>query len=425
MRLKSYCAGTVEAAIALAARELGENAMLVYSREASPEARYLGRYEVVFGLPEEPGTMQQEPAVTPPLPKNAPANPKLESAKPAQPLPFPGTAVDPIRDEMQALREQLEKLAAKMNQSVAPAVIRPAVTERLPVGGRSEFAKRFEAALCAADFPPSLVSEILWGIAETGDGLNLESQLAALHKVLARTVGTDSQLGNGEECHVVAIVGPPGVGKTTALVQLAARYGVAGRRPAQLINFDNCRIAGAEQLRTFAAILGIGFQGCETAGAVLQALEEHRHKELVLIDTPGIGIREDSEAEELIRLFRSNRSIDVHLALSASMKPADLTRVADRFAAFRPNKLLFTRLDETSTFGSLWAEAATRSLPISFLCEGQRIPEDFREATGDYLADLVMGSSFAEWEPLEMKNTDSEMPGGSASIRDGSAAVAA
>jgi hypothetical protein len=76
------------------------------------------------------------------------------------------------------------------------------------------------------------------------------------------------------------------------------------------------------------------------AGAVLQALEEHRHKELVSLNC--IGISEDSEAEELIRLFRANPSIDVYLALSASMKPADLTRVADRFAAFRPNKLLFT-----------------------------------------------------------------------------------
>jgi flagellar biosynthesis protein FlhF len=399
--------------------------MLVYSREASPEARYLGRYEVVFGLPEETGATQPEQAATPTLPKNAPASPRFESAKAAQPLTFPETAVDPIRDEMQALREQLERLVAKVNQPVAPAVIRPALSERLPVAGRSEFAKRFDAALSAADFPPSLVSEILWGVGETGDGLNLASQLTALHKVLARTIRTDSQLGNGEECHVVAIIGPPGVGKTTALVQLAAQYGVAGRRPAQLINFDNCRIAGAEQLRTFAAILGIGFQACETAGAVLQALEEHRNKELVLIDTPGIGIREDSEAEELIRLFRANRSIDVHLALSASMKPADLTRVADRFAAFRPNKLLFTRLDETSTFGSLWAEAATRSLPVSFLCEGQRIPEDFREATGEYLADLAMGSSFPEWEPLKMTNTDPEMLGEPASIRDESAAVAA
>src|SRR5512145_2969238 len=78
MRLKSYFAGTVEAAIALAARELGENAMLVYSREASPEARYLGRYEVVFGLPEEPGATQQDQPATPTLPKNAPASPKLE-----------------------------------------------------------------------------------------------------------------------------------------------------------------------------------------------------------------------------------------------------------------------------------------------------------------------------------------------------------
>ena len=88
----------------------------------------------------------------------------------------------------------------------------------------------------------------------------------------------------------------------------------------------------------------------------------------------------------------SGASIETHLVLSCAAKSSDLSNVVDRYGIFRPTKLLFTRLDETGTYGSILNEAARTRLPISFLASGQRIPDDLQPATRSHIADLVMGS---------------------------------
>jgi flagellar biosynthesis protein FlhF len=131
----------------------------------------------------------------------------------------------------------------------------------------------------------------------------------------------------------------------------------------------------------------------ETPVALAQALEEHRAKELVFIDTPGLARAEMEDGADLARLIASHPEIDTHLVLPASMKPLDMARVIDRYQVFQPRKLLFTRIDETERYGALVSEAARRSLPVSFLATGQQIPDDVEPATKVWLATLALGTS--------------------------------
>lgn len=382
MRLKSYFSGTVEAAMELARRELGEDALLVNARPATPETRSLGAFEVVFGFEDGTGEMQA-----------APHGPDSHVGRPGE---QPHESLDPLVQEVAEMKRQLERLDRHLRFSHSlPEAGFPALSPPL-----SEAADLY-ARLIDAELDPALAQQV-------AEGTPLED-LFETDATLGRRGAVGESSGRAERPAVsgkaptekaaagkaiVALVGPPGVGKTTTLVKLAALYGLASRRPAQILSIDVCRIAAADQLRSLAAILGIGCQIVETPAALAQAIEEHRAKDYIFIDTPGYASAEMAEAgdaRELAALLAAHPEIDTHLVLAASMRPADLERAADRYEIFSPRKLIFTRLDETESFGAPINESARRSLPISFLSAGQSIPDDLEPATKDRLAARVLG----------------------------------
>ncbi len=376
MRLKSYFSGTVEEAMISAGQELGPEAMLVYSREASPEARYLGRYEVVFALPSATESA--------PIPAAEPA--QAESSAPSSGAPAPGRqdpALDHLADQVAGLRRQLDRMSHTLLR-LGPFVA-PNMTLASP-------AAETYTALVSAEVSAELAAEIAGRIGQEMAAHPEQESSFALRRLLASRIRADARLGeSGGGARAVALIGPPGSGKTTTLVKLAVAYGLKSRRSTQLLCMDMCRIGGSDQLRTYAAILGVGFQALDTVGGLAQAIDDHRARQLILIDTPGHTQTDMDVADELARFLAANPEVDTHLVLPASMKPQDLTRTVERFSAFAPRKLLFTRLDETTAFGALWSEAARTGLPVSFLTNGPQIPEDIEEANPERVVDLVLG----------------------------------
>jgi flagellar biosynthesis protein FlhF len=213
----------------------------------------------------------------------------------------------------------------------------------------------------------------------------------ALTEEVASRFTADATLGRGPaQPRIAALVGPPGSGKTTTLVKLAVTYGLAARRPVLLLSMDTYRVAAADQLRSYAAILGVGFQLLETVSSLAQAIEENRGKELIFIDTPGLAYGDLEDSESLAHFLATRGDIDTHLVLPASMKAADLSRMVDAFEILRPRHLLFTKLDETGSYGPIFSEAARTGKPLSFFTTGQRIPEDLEAASPERVLDLVL-----------------------------------
>jgi flagellar biosynthesis protein FlhF len=373
MRIKSYFAAAVEDAMAHARQELGPEAMLVNSRKAPPEARHLGEYEVVFAAENAPGQAE-----------GAAAQVQLQSGN-----------ADRLAIDVASLKNELEGMRrALVRSAFAPA----------RWSGVSPTASEAYAALAAQEVLPSLAREIVEAaearvsaarttVPRAAQSEEKASWRQALVEEVRSRFTVEPSLGRGESPpRVAALVGPSGSGKTTTLVKLAVQYGLASRRPVLLLSVDTFRIAAAAQLRSFAAILGVGLQVLETVGALAQAIEENRGKDLILIDTPGFGPA-DMEADCGLAHFLSSRSdIDTHLVLSSSMKAADVTRMVDRFEIFRPQRMLFTRLDETESLGPIFNEAARTGKPLSFFANGQRIPEDLEAVTWDRLVERLLGT---------------------------------
>jgi flagellar biosynthesis protein FlhF len=369
MKIKSYYSRSVEDALAAARQELGPEAMLVNSRRALAEAKHLGEYEVIFVV-------------------DAPACEPDSGAPAAQATRAPerfSADVSELKRELEAMRRALTRSAYAPQQS----------------RGASPGAAEAYAALTTADLSPELARAIVDAAEERISGAPRGPvrpaaadpgafEQAVLHELQSR-ISAQPTLGRGEpRPHIVALVGPPGSGKTTTLVKLAVNYGLASRRPTLLLSMDTYRVAAAEQLRSYAAILGVGFQVLGTVTALAQTIEENRGKELIFIDTPGLGFSDLDAGASLARFLSTRPDIDTQLVLPSSMKPGDLSRVVDAFAIFGPQRLLFTRTDETLSFGPIVNETVRTGIPVSFLATGQRIPEDLETASAQRIVELVM-----------------------------------
>lgn len=206
----------------------------------------------------------------------------------------------------------------------------------------------------------------------------------------------DPKLVDPGRPRVMALVGPTGVGKTTTLAKLAAYAHLQAGSEVVLITLDTYRIAAVEQLKTYAKIMEIPVQVALNSSELRQAVQFHQDKALILIDTAGHSQRDEIGMDNLMQFFGNQEDIEVHLVLSATTKGADLNDIVTRFAPLQPDYLLFTKLDETSQYGSLFTQMIKAGKPVSFVTTGQNVPEDFEFAGKEMLAALFSGYTLTQ-----------------------------
>jgi flagellar biosynthesis protein FlhF len=188
----------------------------------------------------------------------------------------------------------------------------------------------------------------------------------------------------GRRC--IALVGPAGTGKTSVLAKLAAT--APGR--VGVVTLDQQRIGAMAQLQVYAKIMGWPLEMAADGKELGEALDRFDNQDLVLIDTPGLSPGSAYQIHAVKGMLAVVPNVETHLVVSATTKADDLERVHRCFLPLGIDRLVFTRLDESCSFGNLVHLAMVSGIPVAYLTDGVRVPEDIEPASVGRLADLIL-----------------------------------
>lgn len=386
MDVRTYRAPTMQAALAMVRQELGPDAAVLHTREI--ERRRL------FGLLA--GDRQIEvtasagvnvPSRLPPVEPTAPSLVDYAPARPARPVPpvprFAPERVPPTDD----MKGQLNELQAMVRQLCRQSDRRQ--PQDLP-----ESLFRLFTDLIEADLNEDLARELVERVRAEASGTELADPVLAKARV-AQIVESEIRVtgplsvSRGTQ-RLVALIGPTGVGKTTTIAKLAANYRLKEKRRVGLITVDTYRIAAVEQLRTYADIIDLPMQVVSSPREMREAVRGMSHLELVLIDTAGRSPKDDVKIRELRAFLTEAGADDVHLVLSSVANLRTLQQTAARFASVGTTALILTKLDEATGLGNALPLLRSCKLPLSYLTNGQNVPDDIEIADPRRMARQIL-----------------------------------
>jgi flagellar biosynthesis protein FlhF len=185
---------------------------------------------------------------------------------------------------------------------------------------------------------------------------------------------------------IFILVGPTGVGKTTTIAKLAAMYGLhrsAGKaRDIRVLTIDNYRIGARQQIETYGQIMDIPVSVVESADEMKKFMALYADADMIFVDTIGKSPRDFRRLGEMNELLSiCGPRARIHLALSATTKTPDLAEITTQFEPFKYEAVVVTKLDETMRAGNVISVLAEKEKPISFVTDGQRVPQDIERAT--------------------------------------------
>lgn len=231
--------------------------------------------------------------------------------------------------------------------------------------------------------------------AETSEGVNFQRD-EVWRRAKAELERWLAPYGNAEmdpEARVVHFVGPTGVGKTTTIAKLAAEQTIKKGKKVGFITSDTYRIAAVDQLRTYANILNVPLEVVFSPMDLPKAFKGLQERDLILMDTAGRNFRSELHVSEVNSLLQSNEPSETILVLSLTGKTKDMALLAERFSKFGVNKVLFTKLDETTVYGAILNLIMTYELHPTHLASGQTVPDDIDRFRVKEYVELLLGAS--------------------------------
>jgi flagellar biosynthesis protein FlhF len=353
MNMRTFQAPTMREALAQVKRELGTDAMVLSTREIRS-----GGIEVTAAVePREP-----RPVTSQVRSLAAHAAPAPAAAQMGALTSELDRVLEPIKVELRALRRAVKSTTLDESTARELAALREAVQKGQVAQPATQVVGAEEDKVIA----PSL-----------------------------RDVAAGARIAAASEKRIIALVGPTGVGKTTSIAKLAAREALIEKKRVGLITLDSYRIGGEEQIRAYADLIGVPLELCPDASRLPHALNKLRDAQRIFIDTSGRSPADIAGIRELEEAFGNIGDLEVHLAVPGTSTARQIDVVFGRHRNIGIDRLLFTKLDECEEMGELVRAPARLGRPVTWMTNGQRVPEDIEDATTDRLLQLA---ERARWE---------------------------
>lgn len=442
MRVKKFQAKSMPDAMKRVKAELGPNAIILHSREtgkgllglfggrgvevtaavddavklsseknrpapAPPAAPALGSGGVDFRI-DDAATPMAPPSSPFPAPPVNEENPLLllskeiekekkamappqskQPAKPAAPKPKPAEAKKP--DELEKRLGSLENQLVQLTDLIKKmSPVSSGAESSIPIRTRDLYNHLLEQEVDES-LALNLATQIADGSDDDDDVWTLLKARLIERIPVARPLELDF---DAKRPKVIMLVGSTGVGKTTTLAKISALYRYnanAKTRPKIVfITADLYRLAAVEQLQKYTEILGVELEVTYSPDEVKQAINKHKNAHLILFDTAGACQRNAPQLDALAGIKEAAQPDEVHLVLSSTSKFSDMIDVIEHFKAVDPRRFIFTKIDESTTYGGVFNTLMKYQTPISYLTTGQNVPEDIESAKPERVAKLLL-----------------------------------
>ncbi len=382
MIIKKFQARTEEEAVSAAKMEMGENVVIMSSRALNKKGLFgflkKPAVEVTVGMEEESEKPTENPFSM--LAKKSINRGLAPSAK--QVLPDEPEDEEEIDRNEKVIEQRLDSLQSLLEKQFTKNIEKDEFEKSADEEDSSvAFLKLIYNTLIDNEVAEKYANELLDEIGKINtQKASVDFILGNIYQKMILKFGQPVTIPLGlERQRVIFFIGPTGVGKTTTIAKLASKLVVDHKKKVVLLTTDTYRVAAAEQLKTYASILDVPFRVIYTEDEMMGAVKDYREYDYILVDTAGHSQHNEDQKDSMAHFLRSVDDTvdkDTYLVVSATTKYRDLLAIADAYSEFTDYKLIFTKLDETTTLGNLFNLCMHTGASMSYVTCGQNVPDD-------------------------------------------------
>ncbi len=366
MKIRKYLAPDMKEGLVKVKKDLGSDALILHSRRVRRKGLrgfFIPRQmEIIAAVDQKKKESQASPVML----KKAAAKEKEMTA---------------MADELKELKNMVSELSTVASNSSSDDKTPGLITKKKS----SNYWRNY---LEHHDLDPTLLEEIF---NEAEEEANVPGRMShtRMAEILKDKAAGKINSSKGFNARAQIFIGPTGVGKTTTLAKLAARSSFSLNEKVGLITIDHYRIGAVEQLRTYSEIMDLPLEVVMTPQDLFKVMVRLESCDRIFIDTAGRSTGSDDQLEDLLPYIDMLQPADIHLVISATTRRQDIGFITERFKRLKYNRLIVTKLDETNAYGAVLNGTYYTKVPIAYLTDGQRVPQDLKLASEVDLAGLL------------------------------------